>query len=645
MRLICVVGPSQSGKSTLVDALAGQGTRAGESALGSHMRLVRCDWSGEPWGLIDCAGAIEAAPMIRTALIAADAMIVCVGPDPDQAVLAAPWLRAAEASGTPTLLFVNRMDDARRPIRELAAALQEYSSAAIVMRQIPIRGEDGVVGAVDLVSERAWQYREKAPSALIEIPSGTLDREREARQQMLEGLSEHDDWLLEELIEDREPASGALYNLCTRMLEQREMIPTLLGSASHGNGILRLSKALRHEVPGPERLRARLEAALGANQLKAVALGAEHRRHLGKVVFLRALDCELAAHDALGGHALGSLVDLAGAPPERIAPGTIAAVAKSDHLEIGHALSPETQPGPPDWAVAHTPMLARILTPRHEKDEAKLSATLATLMALEPGLVADKDPRSGRALVRVQGVVHLRSLIERLSTLFGIDVDEAPVTADYRETITGRIETHYRHRKQTGGAGQFADVHVTVEPRARGDGFHFDEAVKGGAVPRNYIPSVEDGARDATNEGPLGLPVIDVGVTLTDGRHHAVDSSDFAFRTAGKFAVRQALAEAGPVLLQPIHRVVFHVPSVFSGALVPMVSGLRGQVLGFERDPERRGWDSFEALLPGSAFADLARTLRAATQGVGHFDAKFDHFEEVYGREADRVLEEMRAEA
>ena len=210
----------------------------------------------------------------------------------------------------------------------------------------------------------------------------------------------------------------------------------------------------------------------------------------------------------------------------------------------------------------------------------------------------------------------------------------------YCETISSKIEETYRHRKQSGGAGQFADVMMTVAPLPRGGGFVFSDVVKGGAVPRNYIPSVEEGAREALTRGPLGFAVIDVAVTLLDGKYHAVDSSDYAFRTAGRMGVKDALSKASPVLLQPVERVDIHVPSIYSGAMVSMVSALKGQVLGFDRDPACRGWDIFRALLPASVEEELVTALGSSTQGTAWHEATFDHYEELYGREAERISKE-----
>ncbi|MDT8344817.1 MAG: elongation factor G, partial [Thermohalobaculum sp.] len=349
----------------------------------------------------------------------------------------------------------------------------------------------------------------------------------------------------------------------------------------------------------------------------------------------------------LGGHALGSLVDAgsdrAGAAVEVPAGGLVAAV-KSDHLPGVGLMTRDAVLPPPGWSAPPAGQIACILAPVNERDDVKLSTALGRIAADDRALHVSQDPETGGQRVETQGPIHLRWLRETLAGVFGVETVEQPVPPVYRETITRAASVHHRHRKQTGGAGQFADVKLTVEPNGRGAGFVFDEVVKGGAVPRNYIPAVGAGAEDATARGPLGFPVVDVRVTLTDGQHHAVDSSDMAFRIAGRAGVAEALAQGVPVLLQPYHEVRFHVPSVFSGALVPVVSALKGQVLGFDRDPGAKGWDVFRALLPGAALGDLAGQVRSVTQGVGHFDHGFDHYQELYGKEADKISAE-RAEA
>ncbi|MGB3147421.1 MAG: elongation factor G, partial [Paracoccaceae bacterium] len=268
---------------------------------------------------------------------------------------------------------------------------------------------------------------------------------------------------------------------------------------------------------------------------------------------------------------------------------------------------------------------------------------LSRLCETDAALALRQDKTSGHSVLRLQGPIHLRQTLSQLAEDFGVEVTAEPTVPQYRETISASVSELYRHRKQSGGAGQFADVALTIEPLPRGVGFQFSETVKGGAVPRNYIPAVEEGAREALAKGPLGFSVIDLSVTLTDGKFHAVDSSDFAFRTAGRQGVKEALTKAAPVLLQPVLQVELHIPSVFSGAMVSLISSLKGQVLGFDRDPAYRGWDIFRALLPASAEDELVSALGSATQGTAWHEATFDHFEELFGREAEAITKSEHA--
>lgn len=645
MRCFAVLGPSFSGKSALVDQLAALEGAGQASDSRAGVRLVKFGFMEEDWCAVDCPGAIEAIHDTKNALLAADMAVICVSPDPEEAVLAAPYIRAAEEAGTPSLIFINRIDESRGRVRDVVAALQDYASHVLVLRQIPIREGEDIVGAVDLVSERAWQYREGKTSALIEIPDSASERESEARAEMLENLSEFDDWLLEEIIEDREPEGSPVYSICTRVLQDNKIMPALIGSALHMNGIMRLMKALRHEAPGIEGLTERLALGTEVGNPAAVGFLSTVKQHVGKTVFFRALADGIGQGETLAGGNIGGLNAVGaekGAIAGTVPKGTVVGAVKSDQLGAGKIFTADAAHEPPAWARAPEPMVARILVASNERDEVKLSSTLARLAEDDPGLEASQEAGTGSPLVRVQGQLHLRKLKETLLDIFGITVEDHEPTAVYRETITRKADIHYRHRKQTGGAGQFADVRLVVQPNPRGTGFTFDETVKGGAVPRNYIPSVEAGAEESLAKGPLGFPVIDVGVTLYDGQHHSVDSSDFAFKTAGRMGVQQGLGEAGAVLLQPIFQVSIFVPSVYSGSLVGIVSSLKGQVLGFDRDPDAKGWDIFRALLPGSALDGLVHDLRSATQGLAYYTTEFDHFEELYGKEAEKIVEEKQ---
>jgi elongation factor G len=643
MRCFTVLGPSQTGKSTVVEKLGSLEGAPRKSISPYGLNLTEFTWGNEAWCALDTPGPNEALAHAQHALLASDACILCVSPIPEEAVLAAPYLRIIEASGTPCILFVNRMDEPRGRLRDVIAALQDYANHTLLLRQIPIREGDRIVGSCDLISERAWRYREGQPSALIAIPEGATEREHEARTELLEHLSEFDDWLLEELIEDRVPPSDALYAISSRVLKENRIIPVLIGAASHGNGMTRLMKALRHEAPPVAVLRQRLAdaGAVDEGKVAAVSFHAYHRQNVGKTVLVRALREGLRQGASLGGASLGAVQDPAnGRSASAIvpAPGDVFATVKSDHLRVPSLLTPDAVVAPPAWTEPPTPMLERILVPGSERDETKLSETLAKLSETDRGLKISQEEGTGAQLVCAQGPMHLRDLCRTLSDVFRITVTDRAPSPIYRETITKPSEVHYRHRKQTGGAGQFADVKLSIHPNERGQGFTFGETIKGGVVPRNYIPAVEAGAREAMEKGPLGFEVIDVGVTLSDGQHHAVDSSEHAFRTASKMGVRQALFEGSTVLMQPVFRSEIHIPSVYSGGLVQIVSALNGQILGFDRDETIKGWDVFRALVPGGALADLARGLRSATQGIGYFSKTFDHFEELYGKEADAIV-------
>lgn len=647
-RTLAVLGASNTGKSTLIDRFCTIEAGAVQPAAGpGEMRIVGFSHLGTRWQAIDTPGSIEFLHVAKAALLAADVAVICVTPDPDAAPLAAPYIRAVEAAGTPALLFVNRIDEAAARMRDLVAALQEYATHPIILRQVPIREGDRVTGSVDLVSERAWSYREGEPSQLVALPAGMIEREHEARDALLESLSEFDDHLLEELIEERVPPSAEVFALCAKALAENRVMEALIGSGLHGNGVVRLLKALRHEAPQPAALRARLQRQAGLDEPPAaVVFGGGYRKHMGRVAVLRAFEA-LPATRGLGGKAPGQMTPADQRDQrhlDEVAEGEIVQAVKADHLAPGRVATVAGLHDAPGWTAALPAMLRRLIAPANDRDGVKLSGALQTLAESDAGLGVTQDPATGGALASLQGPLHLRLVRQRLKDAFGLEVADLDPSPAYRETITKAHDIAYRHKKQTGGAGQFADVKMTVAPGGRGDGFGFAETVKGGAVPRNYIPAVEAGAQDAMEKGPLGFPVVDVRVTLTDGQAHAVDSSDMAFRIAGRRGVGEALEAAGPVLLQPIHRVAIHAPSVFTGGFGPIVSALHGQPLGFAADPEARGWEVFEALLPASALPGLANDVRAATQGVGYFDAAFDHYEEMHGKAAERVLQEQARE-
>ena len=629
MRVFTVLGPSQSGKTTLVEALSRLDGRPTTFDIAETVHLHGFSYLDEPWCAIDVAGGGDALAYVGPAMAISDAAVIVIPPDPDAAVLCAPYLRLVEEAGIPCFLFINRMDSPNGRIRNIIAALQTYCSHHIALRQIPIRESGTIIGAVDLISERAWKYQEGQPSALIELPQSVEDREQEARTDLLETLSDFDDHLLEQLIEDKQPPSEEVYELASQVLQNHQLIPACLGAASHGNGLTRLMKALRHEAPEFNIAAARDEAEENAC---AIASFADVKKHIGKIIVLRGLGHGVKAHETLGGESVGNLTMLdAKTQIGALETGQIGLAVKSDHLNPGFTYNSASATPLPEWASPHPAAHRQIISPAHERDDVRLSNALSRLVEIDPGLHLEQDELSGHSILGSQGPQHMRRVTAKLAEDFGIEIKADAVETAYRESISTIVEHRYRHRKQSGGAGQFADVVISIAPLPRGSGFQFEEVVKGGAVPRNYIPSVEQGAKDALVEGPEGFAVVDVKVTLSDGKHHNVDSSDYAFRTAGKNAVREALREAKPVVLQPILRAEIHLPSAFVGDLVPTINSLQGQVLGFEGNPNTSGWEIFNAQLPAVYQDELHRTLASATRGTGWVKLQFDHFEELRG--------------
>lgn len=635
MRAVAVLGPSNSGKTSLVQALTNLGeSKTAPLTLPGVAELRAFEFMEEPWVAVDMAGGAENTAPVGAVLAACDIAVIVVPAEADSAVLAAPYLRMVEEADVPSIVFINRIDAAQNRISEVVSALQTYSRHHLVLREVPIREGDKITGFVDLVSERAWKFEDGKHSVLIEMPDSVKEREEEARAELLESYADFDDHLMEELIEDHQPMPEEVYEIASKTLQHHDLVASFIGSASLGHGITRLMKSLRHDAPGVELARDRL----GSDVLAVSAL-ADVVKHLGKTVVLRALGGEVSGGAALGGGKIGSITELdTKTARPRLAPGEIGVAVKSDHLKTARALGAEGDQALPDWAAAHSSSYRRIITPVHEKDDSRLLTALEKLGEIDPGLVVTQDEKTGNPLLATQGPLHLRRVLAKLSEDFGVAVEEAPVPPALRETIWRGTEVHHRHRKQSGGAGQFADVVVELRPETPESGFAFSDSIKGGVVPRNYIPSVEAGAREALMDGPLGFPVVDVSVELKDGKTHSVDSSDFAFRIAGKNAIREALAEVGTVLLQPIQHIDIHVPSLFSGALVPVVTGLKGQVLGFEAHDSAAGWDVFQLLLPKASEDDLFSALAGATRGTAWFTSRFDHYQEARKEELGDLI-------
>ena len=669
-RCIALVGPFQSGKTTLLEAILArtgaiqrQGTVDAGTTVGDASKEARhhkmsveatfatTNFMGDSYTFVDCPGSIEFIQDMRSVLPAVDAAVVVCEADEKKVPQLQLILRELEDQNIPHFLFLNKIDKADKRVRETIKLLQPASRVPLLLRQIPIWNGDIISGFVDLALERAFVYKEHAPSEIIEIKGENLDRKKEARFTMLETLADHDDQLMEQLLEDIEPPRDKVFDDLAKELRDRIVCPVLIGVATRSNGVLRLMKALRHESPGVSETAQRLGVKAG-NEAVALVLKTFHTTHGGKMSVARLLSGQagdgttLASSTGDAGRVSG-VFKLMGQHFEKrgqAAVGEMVALGKLDNAKTGDTLSSGKQAAAALLqARPYAPVLAIAVQAKERKDDVKLGPAFTKLTEEDPSLSVVHNAESHEVVIWGQGEMHLRVAAEHLADRFMVPVSTRPPSVGYRETIRKQVIQRGRHKKQSGGHGQFGDVVLEIKPLPRGSGFKFEDRITGGVVPRNYIPAVEEGVIDALKHGPLGFPVVDMSVALIDGSYHTVDSSDQAFRTAGRIGIVEGLPQCQPVLLEPIHLVEIVCPSDATAKMNAILSGRRGQILGFDTREGWDGWDTVRAQMPEAEIGDLIIEVRSATAGVGSFVFKFDHMAELTGRTADQIIAARRA--
>lgn len=670
-RCIALVGPYLSGKTTLLESIlarTGAITRQGRVADGNTVgdaspearshgmsveaNIASTEFLGDTYTFIDCPGSIEFLHEARSVLPAVDLAVVVAEPDEKKLAALQLILKDLEDLGVPRLIFLNKVDKAEGGLRAALEMLQRASSQPVVLRQLPIWENGIVTGFIDLALERAFVYREHAASEVIEMPDAAKADEVEARFAMLEKLADYDDELMEQLLSDIEPPRDRVFDDLRREMREGLIVPVLTGSAEHGNGILRLMKALRHDAPTIAHTVERLGLPEGTGAVAQI-LKTFHTPHGGKLSVARVLRGEIADGTTLcrangDEERVSGLFTLRGQEVAKasgaragdtVGLGRLDKVATGDTLAAGRPVANLVTVAPPP------PVYGKAVAAKERKDEVKLTAAIGKIIDEDPSLSLVHNQDAGEMVLWGQGEMHLRVALARLTGKFAIDVATHEPHVGYKETIRKAVTVRGRHKKQSGGHGQFGDVVLDIKPLPRGSGFEFTDSITGGVVPKQYIPSVEAGCRDYLRQGPLGFPVVDIAVNLADGSYHTVDSSDMAFRTAARIGMSEGMAQCSPVLLEPILHVEVMVPSEATAKVNTIVSQRRGQILGFDARPGWPGWDVVQAQMPESEMRDLIVELRSATAGVGSYVCRFDHLAELTGRLADQVIESHRREA
>jgi elongation factor G len=670
-RCIALVGPYLSGKTTLLEAILARtgavlkagsvsdNTSVGDASpearnhgMSVSLNVADASFLGDNFTFIDCPGSIEFQHEGAVALTACDAAVVVCEADARRVPALQIILKQLEDRGIPHFLFLNKIDESEIALRDLIPLLQPASARPLVLRQIPIWEKGVATGFVDLASERAFVYRTNATSEIIELPSSVTEREKEARFHMLEQLADHDDELMEQLLTDIPTTRDKIFQDLTQEFRDGLICPVLIGSARDGHGIFRLLKALRHEAPTVDvtARRLKLENAKSA----AYIVKTLHTAHGGKLSIARVLTGEFGDGTVVTGpegrdERVAGVFALRGEEPIKRGAGKAGdtvALGRLEGIKTGDTISAEKGGAvQAKGAAAPAPVFGIGLGLKDRKDEVKLTAALAKLLEDDPSLSVETNQDTHQLLLLGQGEMHLRVSLERLARKYGVAVERQQRLVPYKETIRHGTQVRGRHKKQSGGHGQFGDVVLEIQPLPRGTGFAFAEKITGGVVPRQFIPSVEIGVKDYLQHGPLGFPVVDVAVTLLDGSYHTVDSSDMAFRQAARIGMTDGLPKCSPVLLEPVMSVEIAVPSESTARINAIISQRRGQILGFDARDGWSGWDVVQAQMPASEMENLIVDLRSATSGVGTYTARFDHLAELTGRLADQVLAAHRPAA
>jgi len=581
-RNIAIVGPYLSGKTTLLESLlfvtgaisrkgsVRDGNTVGDSATEARDRHMSVEvtpafteYGGVRFTFLDCPGSVEFAQETYNALMGVDAAVVVSEPISDasgglrQRVLTlAPLFKFLDDWEIPHLVFINKMDRVNNNFMDVLHALQSVSSRPLIPHQYPIRQGEQLAGFIDLVSEAAFVYHPGAPADPIPFPEALKQQEQAARAEMLEELANFDDHLLEELLEEINPTQDEILQDLKLELGADLVVPVFFGVAEQDYGVRPLLEALLREAPDPEITAERRGIVLHADAPLAQVLKTYYTPQ-GGISLVRVWKGKLTDGIVLNGVRAGGLYRLMGQQSQQLSEaisGEIVALSRLEGIKTGDTLSSDgLLAAELPKAEQRAPVYTLAIAPEKRSDDVKLSSALAKLLEEDPTLAWEQHGDTHEVILWGQGEVHLQVALDRLRRKYNLPMTTHLPQVPYKETIRKPISSiHGRYKHQSGGHGQFGDVYLEIKPLPRGEGFNFSDTIVGGVVPKQYIPGVEMGVREYLVHGPLGFPVVDVAVTLTNGSYHAVDSSEQAFKQAARIAMQTGMPQGQPTLLEPI---------------------------------------------------------------------------------------------
>ena len=680
IRNVGVVGHGGVGKTSLVEALlftAGALTRLGKVDDGTtttdfdpdeikrkisiNTAVAYCDWKGHRINLVDTPGYGDFIADARAGLRVVEAAVVVVDAVAGVQVQTEKVWKFASEFELPRVIVVNRLDRERADFYRTLESIGRRLKGRIVPLQIPVGEESGFRGYVDLGKMKAVVFANGKPDE-TDIPGELGERAKEYREKLVEAAAETDDELLSRYLEAGSLDEPEMLRALRAGIAGGKIVPVLCAAASKNLGTLPLLDLIVHEFPSPAD-----RGEVGGTDLKAqqAATRAPDPRapvtalvfktlsdpHMGKLSLFRVVSGTLKADSTLlnptrgARERMGHVSWLMGKTQknvEALGPGEIGVAQKLKETQTGDTLCDETQPFELPRIVFPEPAISFAIQPKTRGDEDKISNALARIAEEDPTVHYHFDPETKQLLVSGVGSLHVEMVVERMKRKYNVDVNLLPPRIPYKETVKGRAEGQGKYKKQTGGRGQYGDVWLRVEPLARGAGFEFVDDIFGGAVPRNYIPSVEKGVRECMKKGILtGYPVVDIKVTLYDGSYHEVDSSDMAFQIAASMGLQKVFVDAHPIMLEPIMNAEVTCPAEATGDVIGDLNSRRGRIVGMEPAGETA---VVRAAVPMAEMLTYESTLRSMTGGRGGYSMEFSHYEEVPAFIAEKLVKEAKAE-
>lgn len=684
LRNVAIIAHGGAGKTSLAEAMLFNGgstsrlgsVDSGTSVLDSEPEEIKrritltsaihhFDWKGRHVNVIDTPGYANFIVDTKSCMRVAGGAVVIVSAISGVKVQTEAVWKYADEFDIPRVIFISKLDRERADFERAVSEIESSFKCHPLVLQMPIGKEDDFVGVVDLVGMKALRYSndQSGKFTVEEIPDHLKEAAEEAREAMIERVVEADDDLMEKYLGGEDISVEEITQAAHEGTLTGKFVPVVCGSAMKNIGIQPLMDLICDCLPSPLERPAQLAEVLADNEGKELVPDPE--APFAALVFKTISDPftgQLSVFRVYSGtltsdstclnstkdrkERIGQLLKLEGnkqVPIEKCVPGDIIAVAKLKETTTWDTLCSEKEPIHLKGLSIPAPVISFSLRPKSKGDEEKLGSALQRLMAEDPTIHIDRNEQTKELVVSGMGQVHIEVTVDRIKRKFGVDVELDAPKVPYKETIRGTVSVQGRHKKQSGGRGQFGDVWLKIEPLPKGGGFEFVNNIVGGVVPRQYVPAVEKGVLEAMAAGVLaGYPVVDVKVTLYDGSYHTVDSSEMAFKIAGSLAFKKGVVDARPVLLEPIMAMEITVPNDYMGDIIGDLNSRRGKVNGVE--PMAGGNQLIKASVPMAEVLKYAPDLRSMTGGRGMFTMEFSHYEEVPSHLTAKIVEAAKRE-